>query len=116
MQDYFSNPQPASYQELAVKGYEDKLKGFDESKYEEEEEKIAIRGDYVDTKLAQTSISQLMDRLDEGIDKILNNHDVRYVKALIDPFAAEIVGVRVPSLNPVDTYTHTQFDSFSLSN
>lgn len=35
---------------------------------------------------------------------------------MIDPFSSNAVGCRVPSLNPIDTYTHVQFDSFALSN
>ena len=42
------------------------------------------------------------------------NCHIKYIKALIDPFSKETAGVRVPSLNPVDTYTHTQFDSFTI--
>lgn len=34
---------------------------------------------------------------------------------MLDPFHPDSAGVRVPSLNPIDTYTHTQFESFTLS-
>jgi len=34
---------------------------------------------------------------------------------MIDPFGAGAKGVRIPSLNLNDTFTHQQYDSFSVN-
>jgi len=39
----------------------------------------------------------------------------KYLLALIDPFAKDAVGCRLPSLDPVATFTHCQFESFTLN-
>lgn len=45
----------------------------------------------------------------------LDNGETQFIKSQIDPFNAEAKGVRMPSLQPTDTYTHCAFDTFSLS-
>lgn len=71
---------------------------------------FAIRG-LPDDQL-RAGLNDLIDRFESGVDKIMNNYDVKYIKSLIDPFSSDAVGARIPALNPVATYTHTQFDSF----
>lgn len=51
-------------------------------------------------------MDEAYDRFSKGLDEILNDGERKYIKALLDPFHPDAVGVRVPSLNPVDTYTH----------
>jgi len=49
-----------------------------------------------------------------GIHKILSSPEDTYVKSMIDPFHPDAAGTRIPSLNPVDTWTHSQFDTISI--
>lgn len=65
--------------------------------------------------LNQEDVQKMLVQLSRGVDAILNDHERRYVRSLIDPFSPDAVGVRVPSLNPVATYTNCQFESFSLN-
>lgn len=47
--------------------------------------------------------------------KVLNSCEDVYVKALLDPFHPDALGVRVPALNPVDTAVHSQFDTITIN-
>lgn len=60
-------------------------------------------------------MEEAQSRFEQGLSEILNDAERKYIRALIDPFHPDAVGVRVPSLNPVDTYTHTQFESFAIN-
>lgn len=60
-------------------------------------------------------MDEALGRFAEGVDRILSDDEATYIKSLVDPFHTESVGTRVPSLNPVDTYTNTQFESFTIS-
>lgn len=68
-----------------------------------------------DPKLMSAIASSLLDKVESGVQQILSDDQGKYIKALLDPFHPDAAGVRVPSLNPIDTYTHTQFESFTLS-
>lgn len=60
-----------------------------------------------DPKLMSAIASTLLDKVENGVQHILSDEQGRYIKALLDPFHPDSAGVRVPSLNPIDTYTHT---------
>lgn len=51
----------------------------------------------------------------KGVNKILSAPEDTYIKAMIDPFHPDSLGARIPSLNPVDTWTHSQFDTVSVN-
>lgn len=56
-----------------------------------------------------------MGRVEQGIHAIMSDAESKYIKSLIDPFHPDAVGVRIPSLNPIDTFTHSHFESFSVN-
>lgn len=60
-----------------------------------------------DEKLMSVIADQLLDKVERGINSILTDGEAKYIKALLDPFHPDAAGARIPSLNPVDTYTHT---------
>lgn len=74
-----------------------------------------VKGPLEDEKLRTQLVNEAMERVDQGIQLIMSDAETKYIKALIDPFHPDAVGVRVPSLNPIDTFTHSHFESFSVN-
>lgn len=60
-----------------------------------------------DPKLLGAISEELMNKVERGINQILTDSEAKYIKSLLDPFHPDAAGVRIPSLNPIDTYTHT---------
>jgi len=70
---------------------------------------------YIPPSKVKGLAEDIVTKMDMAVDQILDNDEATYIKALANPFHPDAAGVRIPSLNPVDTYTNTQFDSFSIS-
>lgn len=67
----------------------------------------------------QSKLNNVIQRAEamftKGVDKILSSPEDTYIKSMVDPFHPDASGTRVPSLNPVDTWTHSQFDTVSVN-
>lgn len=61
------------------------------------------------------AITATTDMFKSQLHAILNDSELQYIKAMVDPFHPDVSGVRIPCINPVDTWTHTQFDTVSLN-
>lgn len=83
----------------------------------EQEERINMYRDKVpvDYRLAANVMHEAKMRFAKALSEELNPGERTYARAIIDPFAASSMGARVPSLNPVDSYTYTQNSNFTLS-
>lgn len=69
----------------------------------------------VDPRVLNSAINRLETRMHQAVGVIMDSGETQYIKSMIDPFNAEVKGVRVPQLHPIDTYTHCAFDTFSVS-
>lgn len=90
------------------------VKGMDLS----EAENMCRAHGLFDDKISTNDLRQLLEqaqlRTMKGLDDIMVNCHMKYIKSLIDPFAKDTPGVRIPTVNPVDTFTHTQYESFTI--
>lgn len=100
---------------LQVKGLTTRIKGLEDELERAMREAEKAR----DMVPSRDRIASALDEVDQmfqqGVRKILNDCEQVYVKSMVDPFHPDSMGTRIPTLNPVDTWTHSQFDTISVN-